>query len=155
MPWWHSFVDPYEMINVVSHGVPSLLFLACAPLIHRGFLPGGPPLALFCMFSGTTHLLSTLGHLWPDSVALEKLDHFGIVGLIVGTPITSLMALDPPGDVTKVLVILAVLMVSAALGKGKGRLFHCQLVLTPTEDCARGWHVAPHAPIMLPSFCTA
>jgi predicted membrane channel-forming protein YqfA (hemolysin III family) len=30
-------------------------------------------------------------HVYPDSHGLEKLDHLGIVALIIGTPLTALM----------------------------------------------------------------
>lgn len=49
------------------------------------------PLACFCVAAGATHLLSALGHVYPDSHALEKADHLGIVALIIGNPISSLM----------------------------------------------------------------
>lgn len=48
------------------------------------------PLAFFCFSAGTTHLLSALGHVYPDSHSLEKADHLGIVMLIVGNPLSSL-----------------------------------------------------------------
>lgn len=49
------------------------------------------PLAFFCFSASTTHLLSALGHVYPDSHSLEKADHLGIVMLIVGNPLSSLM----------------------------------------------------------------
>jgi predicted membrane channel-forming protein YqfA (hemolysin III family) len=48
-------------------------------------------LAAFCACAAATHLLSALTHIWPDDHFLEKLDHFGIVALILGTPATQLM----------------------------------------------------------------
>lgn len=49
------------------------------------------PLTMFCFAAGATHLLSALGHVFPDSHSLEKADHLGIVALIIGNPISSLM----------------------------------------------------------------
>ena len=46
---------------------------------------------MFCFAAGATHLLSALGHVFPDSHSLEKADHLGIVALIIGNPISSLM----------------------------------------------------------------
>lgn len=55
------------------------------------------PLAFFCVAAGGTHLLSALGHVYPDSHALEKADHLGIVMLIIGNPLSSLMVGLPSG----------------------------------------------------------
>eukprot|EP00891_Asterochloris_glomerata_P009307 jgi/Astpho2/9307/Aster-x1568 len=74
---------------------------------------GGTPLALFCMCAACTHALSAITHVWPDSHSLEKLDHLGIVVLIIGTPITALMAKEHgsiPGDV----LVCAIGLVAAA-----------------------------------------
>jgi predicted membrane channel-forming protein YqfA (hemolysin III family) len=46
---------------------------------------------VFCCCAATTHLLSSLTHVYPDDHFLEKLDHIGIVALIVGTPLTQMM----------------------------------------------------------------
>lgn len=71
---------------------PPHLFAAARRLCARGgVLPGGAALAVFCCCASLTHLLSALTHVWPDDHALEKLDHLGIVALIVGTPLTQLM----------------------------------------------------------------
>jgi hypothetical protein len=35
---------------------------------------------------------------WPDDLMLEKLDHVGIVALIVGTPVTQMMVRFCPGS---------------------------------------------------------
>jgi hypothetical protein len=44
-------------------------------------------------------------------------DHFGIIALIVGTPLTALLSLDPPEDVGGVLGILAGLIAAAFMNK--------------------------------------
>jgi predicted membrane channel-forming protein YqfA (hemolysin III family) len=51
---------------------------------------------MFCFAAGATHLLSALGHIYPDSHSLEKADHLGIVALIIGNPISSLMVRPCP-----------------------------------------------------------
>ncbi len=62
-----------------------------AALAARRFLAGGLPMIVFSLCAATTHLLSALTHVYPDDHALEKLDHVGIVALIVGTPLTAVM----------------------------------------------------------------
>ncbi len=57
-------------------------------------VPGGFPLMVFSLAAATTHLLSSLTHVWPDDVWLEKADHLGIVVLILGTPY-SLILVSP------------------------------------------------------------
>ena len=47
--------------------------------------------ALFGFCAGLTHLFSAITHVWPDDVYLEKLDHLGIVLLVIGTPISTLL----------------------------------------------------------------
>ena len=54
------------------------------------------PMALFCAGAGATHLLSAVGHVFPDDHVLEKADHLGIVALIVATPLSSLVVPPPP-----------------------------------------------------------
>jgi hypothetical protein len=61
------FHDKYERINFWSHAVPGLLFLAAAWLCRRGALPGGPALAVFAACTASTHLISALTHVYPDS----------------------------------------------------------------------------------------
>lgn len=65
--------------------------LACRLLAHLGLLAGGEALWVFCCCAAATHLLSSLTHVYPDDHFLEKLDHIGIVALIVGTPLTQMM----------------------------------------------------------------
>lgn len=94
--------DPYERINVWSHALPGLAFLALGLFSLSGLAPEGAlprtdgrrawthdPLGAFCLCAATTHLLSALTHVWPDSARLEKADHVGIVVLIAGTPLTA------------------------------------------------------------------
>lgn len=49
------------------------------------------PMALFCAAAAATHLLSALGHVFPDDHYLEKADHLGIVALIISNPLSSLV----------------------------------------------------------------
>ncbi|KXZ56129.1 hypothetical protein GPECTOR_1g109 [Gonium pectorale] len=44
-----------------------------------------------------THGSSALTHVWPDDHILEKIDHLCIPFLVVGTPLTAVMALRPSG----------------------------------------------------------
>ena len=71
--------------------MPGLIFLFTGLLACVGAVPGGRALALFGACTATTHLFSALTHVYPDSKRLEKLDHLGIVVLIVGTPFTALL----------------------------------------------------------------
>lgn len=48
-------------------------------------------MALFCAAAAATHLLSALGHVFPDDHYLEKADHLGIVALIISNPLSSLV----------------------------------------------------------------
>lgn len=92
-PWWHCVLhDPYERINFWTHFAPGVLLLLLAALGAGGAVSGGRALAVWGVCSGATHVFSSLGHVYPDSHALEKLDHLGIVATIVGTPLTALMA---------------------------------------------------------------
>lgn len=65
--------------------------LSCRLLAHLHLVAGGEVLWVFCCCAATTHLLSSLTHVYPDDHLLEKLDHIGIVALIVGTPLTQMM----------------------------------------------------------------
>ncbi|KAI8469081.1 MAG: hypothetical protein J3K34DRAFT_290332 [Monoraphidium minutum] len=114
--WSHCvFHDPYERVNFWSHAVPGAALLAGAAAAAAGTAPGGPVLALFCACAAVTHCFSALTHVWPDSHGLEKLDHFGIVALILGTPVTQLMAVHPHGDTTCMAVCGVALLVAALL----------------------------------------
>lgn len=93
VPWWVSAMyDPYEKINVWSHLVPGMLF----PLI--ALATKTKALAFFSLCAATTHILSGLTHMWPEDKIVEKMDHIGIVVLIVGTPFTAAMAQKPNDD---------------------------------------------------------
>lgn len=90
-PWWVSaLMDPYERVNVWSHGapVPALLAVAWA---YRGSLP----VVVHSLCTAVNHLCSALTHIWPDSVPLEKLDHVGIVFNLISTPLTTVLARSP------------------------------------------------------------
>ncbi|KAK9807694.1 hypothetical protein WJX72_006304 [[Myrmecia] bisecta] len=113
-PWWHcTFHDPYERVNVWSHGVPGLLFLVLGLLSSFGWGDGSKTLAVFSVCAACTHLLSAITHIFPDSHQLEKCDHLGIVALIIGTPVTALMAKEH-GDVPVDLVVVTLVMLAAA-----------------------------------------
>lgn len=85
MPWWHSALyDPYERVNVWSHGMPGIIFLILGLLAHLGAAPGGSVLLAFCCCAATTHLLSAITHVYPEDKFLEKFDHLGIAVLITG-----------------------------------------------------------------------
>eukprot|EP00884_Botryococcus_braunii_P016500 jgi/Botrbrau1/3533/Bobra.341_2s0059.1 len=119
-PWHHCvFYDPYERVNVWSHGIPGFLFILLGVASYMGWVVGGSPawihnpLGMFCLCAATTHLLSALTHVYPDSIALEKLDHIGIVVLILGTPITIMMA-QQHGVIPADMVVSAVFLFLAA-----------------------------------------
>eukprot|EP00879_Flechtneria_rotunda_P024922 GHRR01026449.1.p1 GENE.GHRR01026449.1~~GHRR01026449.1.p1 ORF type:complete len:228 (+),score=48.55 GHRR01026449.1:807-1490(+) len=115
-PWWHCvFHDPYERINFWSHFIPGTTFFVTGFLARHAFVPGGAALWVFCCCAAITHLLSALTHVWPDSHFLEKLDHLGITALIIGTPFTQMIALDPHGNYTKLSVACAALLLAAFL----------------------------------------
>ncbi|KAL6769301.1 hypothetical protein ACKKBG_A30475 [Auxenochlorella protothecoides x Auxenochlorella symbiontica] len=90
LPWWHcAFVDPYERVNFWSHSVPAVgLAILCA----LGFLHGSPSVTVYAACAATTHGMSALTHVFPESRTLEKADHIGIVATIVGTPVSAMLA---------------------------------------------------------------
>lgn len=51
----------------------------------------GHGIAVFCFCSCAMHFLSALTHVYPDDIYLEKLDHLGIVCLVMGTPISTIL----------------------------------------------------------------
>lgn len=65
--------------------------LSCRATVRWWAAAAPKPMAFFCAAAGLTHLLSALGHVYPDSHSLEKADHLGIVLLIIGNPLSSLM----------------------------------------------------------------
>ncbi|KAG2496610.1 hypothetical protein HYH03_005431 [Edaphochlamys debaryana] len=116
-PWYVStFQDPFERINVWSHGLPSLAFLILGILALAGAMPGGHPLGVYGFCAMMTHAASTATHVWPDDRVLEKVDHICISFLIIGVPLTAIMALRPSGPYL-VLGIMAGLCVGAAFLK--------------------------------------
>lgn len=113
-PWWHCcFYDEYERVNIWSHTIPGLAFLALGLTSLLQVCAGGGTLAIFCFCAACTHILSALGHVYPDSHFLEKLDHIGIIALILGTPITALLAKEH-GDIPTDLKYASVGMLIAA-----------------------------------------
>lgn len=90
-----------------------MLFFLTASFSAFGVIAGGKALAVFGCCAGATHLFSSIGHVWPDNHALEKLDHIGIVALIVGTPLSYLMALEHD-HVPLRMVLVASLLVMVA-----------------------------------------
>ena len=73
--------DPYERINVWSHGVPGVTLVLLGAAAAAGLAPGGAPLAAFCACAAVTHLFSAITHVWPDSHALVGLfKGFGSLG---------------------------------------------------------------------------
>lgn len=109
------FHDPYERVNFWSHGLPGVLLACLSVAAATGAIRGAAPLSFFCAAAAVTHLLSALTHAWPDSVFLDKLDHFGITCLILATPASQLMVLHPRGDTTCMAACAAALLASAAL----------------------------------------
>ncbi|KAK9809407.1 hypothetical protein WJX73_003131 [Symbiochloris irregularis] len=117
-PWWHCvLLDPYERINVWSHAAPGILFVILGFASYAGYTPGHNwvhnPFGIFCFCAATTHLLSASTHVYPDNHFLEKFDHLGIVALVLGTPITALMA-HTRGGIPLDLKISAGVMLAAA-----------------------------------------
>lgn len=51
----------------------------------------GYGVAVYCFCSCSMHFLSALTHIYPDDIYLEKLDHLGIVCLVMGTPISTIL----------------------------------------------------------------
>lgn len=70
---------------------------------------------MFGFSAATTHLLSAVTHVWPDSHALEKADHYGIVVLIVGVTASALLAVSHGKMPRSMAIISACLAVAAAL----------------------------------------
>mmetsp|Transcript_14858 Transcript_14858/g.44896 ORF Transcript_14858/g.44896 Transcript_14858/m.44896 type:complete len:280 (-) Transcript_14858:788-1627(-) len=113
-PWHHSALrDAYERINVWSHGVPGILFLIAAVVAPRWAGEAVKPMALFCAAAAATHLLSALGHVFPDDHYLEKADHLGIVALIISNPLSSLVAIEH-GHVPQPMIWMGALLVGGA-----------------------------------------
>ena len=102
MPWWHSFLDPYERINIISHGLPGLVLLSVTACLLGGqlpqLLPFSFPLLIHASLVGLAHLTSVLAHVFPDSIWFEKADHVGISIWIASTTYTGLTAVCPGGD---------------------------------------------------------
>ena len=118
MPWWHScFCDPYEVVNVWSHGVPALLFGIGGLLGLAGVVQMSTAMLIACAGATTTHLFSTLAHVWPESIFWEKLDHLGIVTSAYSTLASAVLANNPYADMSGDIVVGVVLVISAMLPK--------------------------------------
>lgn len=91
---WHvcALHDPYERVNVWSHGLPAVAFLALA--LVTTCKNNNRALAMFAWFMVLNQGASAMTHTYPDSVPLEKIDHAFIVFNLVGTPYTAMMASD-------------------------------------------------------------
>lgn len=91
-PWWHcAFHDPYERVNVWSHGLPAVVLFAVGMAALSGLMPDSAPVGVFGLLSSTCHALSALAHIYPDHHGLEKLDHLGILALLFGTPYSAIL----------------------------------------------------------------
>lgn len=72
-PYWHCILhDPYERTNFWSHFVPGVLLLLMAAAASAALIPGHHALAVWGVCSGSTHLLSALTHVYPDSHSLVR-----------------------------------------------------------------------------------
>lgn len=128
MPLWHNaFCDPYERVNVFSHGIPCLVFVTLLALSLTRRIPGGAPLAAHCAAVSLGHLASTITHLSPDSKRVEKLDHAGIALWIVSTTYTALKAACPHMSLAPYYAATAITMACVAIpfhkvrrGRGDG-----------------------------------
>ncbi|GMH42013.1 hypothetical protein BSKO_09932 [Bryopsis sp. KO-2023] len=112
-PWAHCvFYDPYERVNVWSHGLPGAIFalMGIVSLFNGAF-----PLSYFCFSAALTHTLSALTHVYPDDHSLEKLDHIGIVALQFGTALSVLWKSDAHVDYTYLWYVLGTVFMFAFL----------------------------------------
>ncbi|KAJ9514681.1 hypothetical protein QJQ45_028442 [Haematococcus lacustris] len=107
------FHDPYERINFWSHFVPGVVLICIGIAAWAGQTTGGWPMVIYCAAAATTHLCSAITHIWPDDHLLEKMDHLGIVALILGTPLTAAVAQDPEVDL-RVMLCTGVGLLAAA-----------------------------------------
>lgn len=115
-PWFVcTFYDPYERINVWSHGLPGIGFIVLGLLAKAGVAPGGVAMSVYCFCAAMTHVSSAITHVWPDDHVLEKIDHLCIPFLIIGTPMTAVMASRPAGPFTVLWAATAGLIISAFL----------------------------------------
>eukprot|EP00197_Chlamydomonas_leiostraca_P005473 CAMPEP_0202864134 /NCGR_PEP_ID=MMETSP1391-20130828/4499_1 /ASSEMBLY_ACC=CAM_ASM_000867 /TAXON_ID=1034604 /ORGANISM="Chlamydomonas leiostraca, Strain SAG 11-49" /LENGTH=237 /DNA_ID=CAMNT_0049543847 /DNA_START=126 /DNA_END=839 /DNA_ORIENTATION=- len=114
---WHVCVlhDPYERVNFWSHFLPGVALVVLGLLGWFNLTIGGLPLVIFCGGAAMTHLLSALTHVWPDDHVLEKIDHLGIMGLLLGVPFSATMAKDPEADLMPMGVILLLFIAAAFL----------------------------------------
>jgi predicted membrane channel-forming protein YqfA (hemolysin III family) len=109
------FHDEYERINFWSHGLPAAAFTAMV-VLHFCFQTVIPsPVAVFAAFAAITHGCSALTHIYPDSHAIEKMDHIGITATIIGTPVTALMAKEHGHLPTQLQIISGLLLIAAFL----------------------------------------
>lgn len=113
-PWWHSVLcDPYERINVWSHALPAILFwvLGITKLVTD--FATWKSVCVFCTSAGMMHVGSAMTHVYPDDVYLEKLDHLGIATLVMGTPISTIMARFPDESITSLAAVASTMFLAA------------------------------------------
>ncbi len=70
---------------------------------------------VFGACAAVTHLCSCAAHIYPDSHSLEKLDHFGITGLILGTTISAIIAMQHGGPIPPSMLYASVALAIAAM----------------------------------------
>lgn len=93
-----------------------IAFIVTATRSLVGYQTGILAYTIFGISAATMHLCSCAAHVYPDSHALEKLDHFGITGLILGTSISALVAMQHGGPIPRgMLYACAILGVSAMM----------------------------------------
>lgn len=81
-----------------------------------GYQTGIMAYTIFGICAAAMHLGSCAAHVYPDSHSLEKLDHFGITGGIMGTAISALVAMQHGGPIPRgMLYACAVLFVCAMM----------------------------------------
>lgn len=115
-PWYvNVFCDSYERINVWTHAMTCVFMMRllvwsvfASDKVIGGYKNAIEALRLYCVCAIVTQGLSALTHTWPDLIWLEKLDHVGIVFMLVGTPWTAMRAHGWPCEIFKVYGVLGI-----------------------------------------------